>query len=588
MFRAIQLHDVLLLACKQFYLDLIQGYLKGRQPVFKNVTGQLVVFNDAAMLHFIRDSLFRTDSPLHHEFSISLEKLIAERIASRESEWFPCLSRDLHSCSQKLADTQAKVIEFEQRIDALQTTAASAAAATDHPVDTLQSSTENAPQAAVRELRRVEHELSQCYALLNKFVRASSQPPSNNFQFSQPQPQLQPQPPSLSNQPLYAPPSSSPHPPQQPPPQPPVFDPHPAHQFAVQRAPTQEIVKRRVERLNKLVKKSSRRPGSGEFRTWKEGLLPAFILSDLTSPVDQVTTISLLFEGDAAEYYHSLAKAVQDDWFELMCVLGQRFDCISHEPVYLSRMLSLKESEFPRHADYVREFCTCVIKSKVNTSDLQMGYVVNSRFVEGLWNDAVRRQYIIEVPSRWRSNRPFGFDTLVETIAEAYIAAGYQLEEVQNASRTTSDTLSPAVSRPMPMMVVPTSTPTDPSNPMSMPHINPMPTPAAAPTASTVPEPMNLHAIAKLREELHAYIGERRNERFGHQDVGRQDGRESRRCYNCGEQGHLARDCPRNRKPSRGRERRESRSNTPRRDQSRDSKRRFRLRSKSRERPTTA
>ena len=226
-------------------------------------------------------------------------------------------------------------------------------------------------------------------------------------------------------------------------------------------------------------------------------------------------------------------------------VLGQRFDCISHEPVYLSRMWSLKESEFPRHADYVREFCTCVIKSKVNTSDLQMGYLVNTRFLEGLSNDAVRPQYIVEVRSRWRSNRPFGFDTLVETIAEAYIAAGYQLEEVQNTSRTTSDdNLGPAVSRPLPMMVPPTSASTFPSNPMSTPHVNHMPTPAAAPTASTVAEPMNLDAIAKLREELHAYIGERRNERFGRQDGGRQDGRESRRCYNCGEQGPLARDCP--------------------------------------------
>ena len=494
-------------------------------------------FDDAATLHLIRDSMFRTDSPLHHNFSISLERFIAERTASRESESFPCLSRDLHSCSQKLADTQAKVIELEQRIDALQTTAASATAATDHRVDTLQSLTENATQAAVSELRRVEHELSQCYALLNEFVRASSQPRSNNFQFPQPQPQLQPQPPSPSNQPLYAPPSSSPHPPQQPPPQPPVFDPHPAHQFAVERAPMQEILGRRVERLNKLVKKFSGRHGSGEFRTWKEDLLRAFILSDITSPVDQVTTISFLLEGDAAEYYHSLTKAVQDDWFELMRVLGQRFDCISHEPVYLSRMLSLKESEFPRHADYVREIRTCVIKSKVNTSDLQMGYLVNSRFVEGLSNDAVRRQYIVEVRSRWRSNRPFGFDTLVETIAEAYIAAGYQLEEVQNASRTTSDTLGPAVSRPLPMMVPPILTSLFPSNPMPTPHVNPMPTPAAAPMGSTVPEPMNLDAIAKLQEELHAYIGERRNERFGHQDGGRQDGGESRCRYNCCEQG---------------------------------------------------
>ena len=215
-------------------------------------------FDDAAMLHFIRDSLFRTDSPLHHECSISLERFIAQGIASRESEWFLCLSRDLHSCSQKLADTQAKVIELEQRIDALQTTAASAAAATDRRVDTLQCSTENATQAAVSELQRIEHDMSQCYALLNEFVRVSSQQPSNNFQFPQAQPQLQPQPPSSLNQPPYVPPSSAPHPPRQPPPQPPVFDPHPGHQFAVQCAPTQEILGGRVERLNKLVKKTKK------------------------------------------------------------------------------------------------------------------------------------------------------------------------------------------------------------------------------------------------------------------------------------------------------------------------------------------
>ena len=477
-------------------------------------------FDDAAMLHIIRDSLFRTDSPLHHEFSISLERFIVERIASRESDRFPCLSRDLHSCLQKHVDTQAKVIELEQRIDALQTTASSATASTDHRVDTLQSSTENASQAAVSKLRRVKHELSQYYAPLNGFVRVSSQQPSNNFQFPQPQPQLQPQPPSSSNQPPYAPPSSAPHPPQQPPPQPPVFDPQPAHQFAVQRGPTQVILGRRVERLSKLVKKFSGRPGSGDFGTWDEDLLRAFILLDVTSPVDQVTTISFLIEGDAAEYYQKLTKAVQDDWFELMRVLGQRFDCISREPVYLSRMVSLRESEFPRHADYVREFRTCVIKSKVNTSDLQMGYLVNSRFVEGLSNDAVHRQYILEVRSRWRSSRPFGFDTLVETIAEAYIAAGYQLEEVQDAWRTTSDTPGPAVSRTLPMMVPPTSTSTFPSNPMPTPHVNPMPTPVAAPMALTVPEPMNFDAIAKLREELHAYIGERPNEGFGRQDGG--------------------------------------------------------------------
>ena len=98
-------------------------------------------------------------------------------------------------------------------------------------------------------------------------------------------------------------------------------------------------------------------------------------------------------------------------------------------------MMTLRESEFPQHADYLKQFWTCVIKSKVNTSDLQMGYLVNSRFVEGLSNDDVRRQYIVEVRSKWRSGRPLGFDTLVETIAEAYMAAGDQLEEVQNAPR---------------------------------------------------------------------------------------------------------------------------------------------------------
>ena len=312
--------------------------------------------------------------------------------------------------------------------------------------------------------------------------------------------------------------------------------------------------------------------------------MQAFALLDITSTVDQVTTLRFHLEGDAVEYYHSLTKVVQDDALELKRVLGQRFDCTSHEPVYLSRMLTLRESEFPGHADYVKEFQTCVIRSKGNTSDLQMGYLVNSQFVEVLSNDAVRRQYIVEVRSKWRSGRPFGFDTLVETIAEAYMAAGYQLEEVQNLSRTATDTMGSAVSRPLPMMVPPTSTSTAfPSNPMPTPHVNPMQTPAAAPMASTVQEPMNLDTIAKLREELHAYIGERRKERFG-----RQDGRETRRCYNRAEQGHLARDCPRNQPQSRGTERRESRSGTPQRDLSRDSKGRFRSRSKSKERPTTA
>ena len=225
----------------------------------------------------------------------------------------------------------------------------------------------------------------------------------------------------------------------------------------------------------------------------------AFAVPNIISPVHQVTTIPFLLEGDAVQYYHSLTKVVQDDWFELMRVLGQRFDCISHEPLFLSRMWTLRELQFPRHADYVKELRTCVIKSKINTSDIQMGYLVNSRFIEGLSNDAVCRQYIVEVCSKWRSGGPFGFDTLVETIAEAYMAAGYQLEKTQHASRTTTDTVGAAFSKPLPMMVPPTSTSTMfPSNLMPTPHVIPMLASAAAPMPSTVPEPMNLYTIAKL------------------------------------------------------------------------------------------
>ena len=80
------------------------------------------------------------------------------------------------------------------------------------------------------------------------------------------------------------------------------------------------------------------------------------ILSDINSPLDQITALPFLLEGDAIHSYHSFTKQVQDDWFELMRVLGQRFDGISHEPVYLLRMLTLRQSEFPRHAEYVKEF----------------------------------------------------------------------------------------------------------------------------------------------------------------------------------------------------------------------------------------
>ena len=57
----------------------------------------------------------------------------------------------------------------------------------------------------------------------------------------------------------------------------------------IPRAPTFENLGRRVERLHKLIRKFSGKPGSGEFRMWKEDLMRFFALSDITSPVYQVT-----------------------------------------------------------------------------------------------------------------------------------------------------------------------------------------------------------------------------------------------------------------------------------------------------------
>ena len=93
-----------------------------------------------------------------------------------------------------------------------------------------------------------------------------------------------------------------------------------------------------------------------------------------------------------------------------------------------------------------------------------------------------------QVRLNWRSGRPFGFDTVVETISEAYMATGYQLEEVQNVSRLTVDTAGAAYSRPLPMMVPRTSTSTVfPSGPMPTPQANPMSTPAAVPISIQLP-----------------------------------------------------------------------------------------------------
>ena len=177
-----------------------------------------------------------------------------------------------------------------------------------------------------------------------------------------------------------------------------------------------------------------------------------------------------------------------------------------------------------------------------------MEYLVNSRFVEGLLDDAVRRQYIGDVPSKWRSKTPFGFNMLVKTISEAYMAAGYQLEEVRKASRPMADATCAVVSRPLPVSIPPASTPTmSPSNPMPTPQINAERAPSAGPMPSSTPEPMKLGCIAKLREELYAYIGERRGDR-----ANCHDNQETRHCYKCGEQGHLALDCQKNQPSSRG------------------------------------
>ena len=56
--------------------------------------------------------------------------------------------------------------------------------------------------------------------------------------------------------------------------------------------------------------------------------MQAFILSGINSPLVQVIALPFLLEGDAVDYYHSLTKQVQDNWFQLMRVLGEQFYCI--------------------------------------------------------------------------------------------------------------------------------------------------------------------------------------------------------------------------------------------------------------------
>ena len=72
------------------------------------------------------------------------------------------------------------------------------------------------------------------------------------------------------------------------------------------RAHTFEILGRQVKPVRKLIPLFAGKPGSGEFQTWKEDLMRAFVLSDITSPLDHITTIPFLLEGNAVDYYHSL------------------------------------------------------------------------------------------------------------------------------------------------------------------------------------------------------------------------------------------------------------------------------------------
>ena len=124
----------------------------------------------------------------------------------------------------------------------------------------------------------------------------------------------------------------------------------------------------------------------------------------------------------------------------------------------------------------------------------------------------------------WRSARDgffgifFGFDALVRNITEAYIVGGYQLKEVQNASKASKDPTSIALSRPLCMMLPP------PLTIRMSTTSNPTTIPIAALAPAAVSEPMNLSSMQKLCEELHAYIGEQRNETPG--DVPR--------CFNSG------------------------------------------------------
>ena len=190
------------------------------------------------------------------------------------------MSHDFRSLQSGVSEVQAKHVELEQRINALQISAANATTATEHRINGLQSLTGNSTRAAASELQRLEDEFSRCYVLFNEFANFTSQQqslspqqPSNQellFQHSQlPVQQKHPQPPS-SSYPQHTPLNNQVpqhFPPQQPPLQEPPFDPsmnqmNPMNPM-YSRAPPFEILSRQVECLRKLVRLFSGKPGSG-------------------------------------------------------------------------------------------------------------------------------------------------------------------------------------------------------------------------------------------------------------------------------------------------------------------------------------
>ena len=88
MFRSIQLHDVLFLARKQFHLDLIQVYLKGHQFIFKNVTGQLVVFSTIGSLGCVVQPRLFSSSQLQRYGEEPTAKVAVQRIGALERQHF--------------------------------------------------------------------------------------------------------------------------------------------------------------------------------------------------------------------------------------------------------------------------------------------------------------------------------------------------------------------------------------------------------------------------------------------------------------------------------------------------------------------